>query len=65
MKTYLLCLLLNVHLVKMFICSPWIPYTEGVGQLGPSIWFNPHKPGPKSKALCGAMCALSIAIVIY
>ncbi len=42
-----------------------MPYTEGVGQLGQSTWFNPPKPGPQSSALCGAVCALSIAIVIY
>ncbi len=24
-----------------------------------------HKPGPQSRALCGTVCALSIAIVLY
>ncbi len=24
-----------------------------------------HKPGPPSRALCGALCALSIAMVLY
>ncbi len=46
----------------MFI---YLPQTEGVGQLGPSTWFNSPKPGPQSRALCGTVCSLSIAIVLY
>ncbi len=30
-----------------------------------SIVFNPPKPGPQSRALCGAVCALLIAMVLY
>ncbi len=44
---------------------PQIPLTKGVGQLGLQTWFNPPKPGPQSMSLCGAVCALSIAMVIY
>ncbi len=33
--------------------------------VGPITWFNPPKTGPQSKTLCGAVCALSIAIVLY
>ncbi len=29
------------------------------------IWINPPKPGPQSRSLCGAVCALSIAMVLY
>ncbi len=36
-----------------------------VGWLDSLIWFNPHKPGLKSRAVCGTACALSIAIVLY
>ncbi len=28
-------------------------------------WFNPHKPCPQSRALCGTVCALSITVVLY
>ncbi len=38
---------------------------RGNGTVGPITWFNPPKPGPQSRALCGAVCALSIAIVLY
>ncbi len=27
--------------------------------------FNPPKPGPQSRALCGNVCAISIAILLY
>ncbi len=30
-----------------------------------SIGITTPKPGPQSRALCGAVCALSIAIVLY
>ncbi len=33
---------------------------KGVGQLGLQAWFNTPKSGPQSKALCGAVCTLSI-----
>ncbi len=29
------------------------------------VWFNPPNPVLKSMALCGAVCALSIDIVLY
>ncbi len=38
---------------------PQIPLPERVG------WLGPPKPGPQSRALCGAVCALSIAMVLY
>ncbi len=57
------CWFLIVHLVRMFIYSSWIPLKEEVGQLCPSTWFTPPKPGLQSRDLCGAVCALSIAIV--
>ncbi len=34
---------------------------DGVGQLVPQTWFNSPKPGLQSRALCGTLCALSIA----
>ncbi len=37
----------------------------GVGRLGPWTWCGPPGPGLQSRALCGAVCALSIAIVLY
>ncbi len=38
---------------------------RGSGMFGPITWFNPPKPGPQSRALCGVVCALSIAIIFY
>ncbi len=51
---------LIVHLVKMLYMSQ-ILYADGVGWLGPHIWFNPPKPGLQPRALCGVVCVLSIA----
>ncbi len=28
-------------------------------------WFNPPKPGPQSRALCGTVCNLSIANITF
>ncbi len=38
---------------------------RGSEMVGPITWFNPPNPGLQPSALCGAVCALSIAIVIY
>ncbi len=38
---------------------------SGSGVVGPITWFNAPNPSPQSRALCGAVCALSIAIVLY
>ncbi len=55
---------LIVHLVKMLIYLPKIHLTEGVGRLGPQTWFKPPKPSLQCGALCGTVCALSIAIIL-
>ncbi len=44
---------------------PQILYVEGVRWLGPQTWFNPPNPGLQSRAICGTMCALSIAYSIF
>ncbi len=42
----------------MLIYLPQIPLTEEWGGSA-KTWFNPPKPGPHSRALCGTVCALS------
>ncbi len=38
---------------------------RGSGTVGPIAWFDPPQPGPQSRALCGAVCTLPIAIVLF
>ncbi len=38
---------------------------RGSGTVGSITWFNSPKPCLQSRALCGNVCALSIAIVLY
>ncbi len=32
---------------------------RGNGMVGPITWFNPPKPGPQSRALCGPLCIIN------
>ncbi len=50
------------------ICHIFKLYIENIQDLNYMIMvihFNWIKPGPQSRTLCGAVCALSIAIVLY
>ncbi len=33
--------------------------------VGPITWFNPPKHGLQSRAICGGVCALSIAVILF
>ncbi len=38
---------------------------RGSGRVEHITWFNPPNSDPQSRVLCGTVCALSIAVVLY
>ncbi len=39
--------------------------SRGGGTARPSTLFNPHKPDPQSRALCGVVCTLSVVNITF